>query len=379
MKKIVLLGLLLVVAVQLSFAQASKVMAAYNYLEEYKLSKDGEDLVDAKEAIDAAASNETTAIQGKTWYYKGMIYQLLSKDALLSKTDASYTATALASFEKSISLEDKKFRNQEDALNFMRAISADIFNSGVEKYQNADFEGAYKDFSSMKAINTSLEKNGVELVVDTERTISNAASSAEQAGMTKEAIAAYEELLTYSKDANNYRFLASLYKKSGDKVKAMKVLDDAALAHPENADIIIDQLNYFIEDGKLTDAIDKLDKAIELQPENDMLYFVKGNAFDKNGDVEKAIIEYENAIRINPKNDKALYNAGAMYFLGANKYITEMNELGYKEVTKYNELDAKRKEKYLKAKPYFERVLEIFPEDEASTKALYKINSALEK
>ena len=68
MKKIVLLGLLLVVAVQLSFAQASKVMAAYNYLEEYKLSKDGEDLVDAKEAIDAAASNETTAIQGKTWY-----------------------------------------------------------------------------------------------------------------------------------------------------------------------------------------------------------------------------------------------------------------------------------------------------------------------
>ena len=159
----------------------------------------------------------------------------------------------------------------------------------------------------------------------------------------------------------------------------MKVLDDAALAHPENADIIIDQLNYFIEDGKLTDAIDKLDKAIELQPENDMLYFVKGNAFDKNGDVEKAIIEYENAIRINPKNDKALYNAGAMYFLGANKYITEMNELGYKEVTKYNELDAKRKEKYLKAKPYFESVLEIFPDDEASKKALYKINSALEK
>jgi len=379
MKKLGLLGLIFVVAVQLSFAQASKVMAAYNYLEEYKLSMDGNDLIDAKEAIDAAVSNEVTSIQGKTWYYKGMIYQLLSKDSLLTKTDASYTAAALASFEKSVSLNDNKFRNKDDALNFMRAISADIFNSGVEKYQNGDFEGAYNDFFSMKAINTSLKKNGVELVVDTERTVSNAASAAEQGGMTKEAIEAYEDLLTYSKDANNYRFLASLYKKSGDKAKAMLILDEAAAAHPENADVIIDQLNYFIEDGKLADAIDKLDIAIKLQPENDMLYFVKGNAFDKNGDVEKAIVEYENAIRINPKNDKALYNAGAMYFLGANKYITEMNELGYKEVTKYNELEAKRKVMYLKAKPYFEKVLELLPDDEASTKVLYKINSALSK
>lgn len=379
MKKIGLLGLILVAAVQLSFAQASKVMAAYNYLEEYKLSKDGEDLVEAKEAIDAAATNETTGIQGKTWYYKGLIYQMLSKDELLSKTDETYTATALESFEKSISLDDKKFRNQEDALNYMRAISADIFNAGVDKYQKGEYAAAYKDFYAMKAINKTLTKNGVELVVDTERTVSNAASAAEQAGMTKEAIAAYEDLLTFSNDANNYRFLAQLYKKSGDKVKAMQVLEDAAKVHPENADIIIDQLNYFIEDGKLTDAIDKLDKAIELQPENDMLYFVKGNAYDKNGDVEKAIIEYENAIRINPKNDKALYNAGAMYFLGANKFITEMNELSYNETTKYNALDAKRKEMYLKAKPYFEKVLEIYPDDEASTKALFKINSALEK
>lgn len=379
MKRIGLLGLVLVVSVQLSFAQASKVMAAYNYLEEYKLSKDGEDLVEAKAAIDAAVENDVTAIQGKTWFYKGMIYQMLSKDALLSKTDPEFTGKALASFEKALSLNDSKFRNTEDALNYMRAISADIFNSGVEKYQNKDFVGAYRDFYSMKAINNTLTKNKVDLVVDTERTVSNAASAAEQADMIPEAIASYEELLTFSKDANNYRFLAQLYKKSGDKVKAMKILDDAALAHPENADIIIDQLNYFIEDGKLTDAIDKLDKAIALQPENDMLYFVKGNAYDKNGDVEKAIVEYENAIKINPKNDKALYNAGAMYFLGANKYITEMNALGYKEVTKYNELDAKRKEMYLKAKPYFEKVLLLLPEDDASKKALFKINSALEK
>ena len=379
MKKIGFLTLILSLAMQFSFAQSSQVMAAYSYLGEYNLSKDGEDLVEAKKAIDKASEHETTSLQGKTWYYRGMIYQMLSKDELLSKTDDTYTDEALKSFEKALSLDDKKFRNQEDCLNYMRAISADIFNNGVDKYQKGEYAAAYKDFMAMKAINKTLTANEVDLVVDTERTVSNAASAAEQAGMTEEAIAAYKDLLSMNNEANNYRFLASLYKKTGDKEKALATLEEAEKAHPENADIIIDQLNYYIEDGKLADAIDKLDKAIELQPENDMLYFVKGNAYDKNGDVEKAIVEYENAIRINPKNDKALYNAGAMYFLGANKYITEMNDLNYNETKKYNELDAKRKEMYLKAKPYFEKVLEIIPDDEASKKALFKINSALEK
>jgi tetratricopeptide (TPR) repeat protein len=379
MKKLTLLSTMLVFFISMTFAQSSKVMAAYNYLEEYKLSKNGQDLVEAKEAIDAACLNETTSILAKTWYYKGMIYHFLSKDPLLSKTDASFSEVALTSLEKSLTMNDPKFRNQDEALDYMRAISADIFNAGVEAYQAQKFDVAYAYFSKMKPINTILEKNKVELVVTTVRAVSNTAAAAEQAGMTKEAIAAYEDLLTMNQDANNYRFLSSLYKMDGNKEKAMSILDEAAKKHPDNADIIIDQLNFYIEDGKLNEAIDKLDKAIALQPNNDMLYFVKGNAYDKNKELDKAIVEYEKAIAINPKNDKALYNAGAMYFLGANEYIKQMNELSYNETAKYNELDGKRKELYLKAKPYFEKVLELFPDDEASKKALFKINSALEK
>jgi tetratricopeptide (TPR) repeat protein len=379
MKRISLMVLIFLVSVQFSIAQSSQVMSAFSNLGEYNLTKDGAYLVDAKSAIDKASVHESTSLLGKTWYYKGMIYHTLSKDTLLRATDKTYLSSALESFEKALSIEDKKFRDQDNCLDYIRAISGDVFNAGVDRYQKGEFEGAYNDFFAMKEINQTLKANNIDLVVDTERTVSNAASAAEQAGMTTEAIAAYEDLLTINNEANNFRFLAALLKKTGFKEKAMSVLDNAALAHPENADIIIDQLNYYIEDGKLADAIDKLDRAIELQPENDMLYFVKGNAYDKNGDNEMAIVEYENAIRINPENDKALYNAGAMYFLGANKFITEMNDLGYKEVTKYNELDAKRKEMYLKAKPYFEKVLVIFPEDDASSKALFKINAALDK
>ncbi|MCB9257412.1 MAG: tetratricopeptide repeat protein [Chitinophagales bacterium] len=377
MKKAILITAILFAAIQISFAQSSKVMAAYNYLDEYKLGKDGEDLVNAKEAIDAACLNETTSIQAKTWYYKGLIYQLLAKDELLSKTDPNFMSEALSAYEKALSLDDKKFRNTDDALLYIKQISGDVFNSGVDAYQKSDFNKAYKDFYAMKDINKTLTKFGIDLVVDTERCLSNAASAAESAGMNKEAIAAYEELIGMNKKAEYYRLAANLYKAEGDKTKAMSLLDQAAELYPDDVNIVIDQLNYYIEDNKLNEAIDKLDKAIALQPENDMLYFVKGNAYDKNGDVELAIVEYEKAISINPKNDKALYNAGAMYFLGANEYIKQMNELNYNETKKYNELDAKRRELYLKAKPYFEKVLELIPDDEASQKALFKINSAL--
>lgn len=378
MKNIFLIMIGMLFAGQLSYAQGSKVMAAYNYLEEYKLGKDGNDLVEAKEAIDKAIEHETTGVQGKTWYYRGMIYQMLAKDEMLSKTDDTYTATALASFEKAVNLEDKKFRNKEDAVTYIRAISSDVFNSGADAYQSGNYEQAYKDFNAMKAINETLSKHGADLVVTTERSVSNAAASAEAAGMVPEAIASYEELLTMTEDANNYVFLSRLYKKSGDKEKAMATLDSAAENFPDNAEVVIEQLNYFIEDNNVAGAIDKIDKAIELQPENDMLYFIKGNAYDKSGDMDKAIVEYERAIEINPKNDKALYNAGAMYFLGANKYIQEMNELDFNETAKYDELNEKRRQMYLTAKPYFEKVMELIPDDAASKKALFKINSALE-
>lgn len=379
MKKISFLTVLMLFAAQLTFAQASQVMAAYTYLDEYNRGKDGSDLLEAKASIDKAKENEKTGIQGKTWYYSGLIYYALANDSILSLADASYMTSAVNSFEKSLNLNDPKFRNSDDALTYLRAISSDVFNAGVDAYQKGDFETAYYKFAAMKDLNKTLKANNLDPVVETEKTVSSAAAAAESAGLNEEAVAAYKDLLTYNNEANNYRYLASLYNKMGERDKAMATLDQAAAAHPDNATIIIDQLNYYIEDGKLTEAIDKIDKAIELQPENDMLYFVKGNAYDKNGDTEKAIIEYERAIEVNPENTQALYNAGAMYFLGANTYIEQMSELGYKETKKYDELDAKRVELYLKAKPYFEKVLELIPDDDYATKALFKINRALEK
>ncbi len=360
-------------------AQSGKVMTAINYIADYNTTKNSDDLITAKEAIDEASKNEITAVQGKTWYYKGIVYNLMSRDSLLSQVNPNYVDTSFSSFQKALSLDDKKFRNKKDALMYIKSISADVFNSGVDAYKENNFEKAYYQFMKTEKINNYLSENGSDLIVDNRKILSYAGSVADAAKMSKEAIIVYTRLLEDTPTVDVYRRLSMMYKLDGNKEKALSVLEGAEKEFPDNVDLVIDELNIYIEDNKLTEAIDKIDKAIRLQPENDMLYFIKGNAYDKSGDMDKAIVEYERAIKLNPKNDKALYNAGAMYFLGANKYIELMNDLDYNDTEKYNEYNNKRKELYLKARPYFEKVLELSPDDEATKKAIFKIDSALEK
>ena len=66
MKKFALI-LVAALAINLGYAQKAKVVSAYNYLNHNQLDK-------AKEAIDAAITNEKTMADAKTWFYRGNVY-----------------------------------------------------------------------------------------------------------------------------------------------------------------------------------------------------------------------------------------------------------------------------------------------------------------
>lgn len=373
-----LIFMLTLISVELN-AQASKVMAATNYLSDYQQSEnpDPENLIKAKEAIDAAIANENTGVQGKTWYTRGLITLSMLGDTSFTNFPDNFAKETLSSFQKAMELNDKKFRDTDKLLQYALKLSTDVFNGGVDAYSKENYVKAYESFLFMKDVNSFLEENKQNIVVETKVALSNAAQAAEQAKLSSEAIDAYNELLKYDNSVINYRLLANLYKEAKNFDKSLETLDKAAEAHPDDADLMIDQLNIYIGLDRLGEAIDLIDKAIELQPDNDMLYYVKGTAFDGAGEIDKALEQYEKAVEINPENTRALYNAGAMYFNKANIYIEEMNKLSLNEQKKYDELNSKRLELYKKAKPFFERIIEIDPEDDAASRALTKINSSL--
>lgn len=376
---VVLLG---TISVNETMAQASKVMSANTYLSDYNLDKKTDNLLKAKESIDAAANHEVTSLQGKTWLTRGIIYQTLFVNPELGNGPDDFASEAFKSLEKSLTITDTKFKDQAKSITYIKALSADVFNRGVDVFQKGtDMKSAYKYFYMMSDLNKVLEANKETGVVTTAQSLGNAAQAAEKGGLDKEARDAYMQLLTLDPQPFYYARVATYYKEDGNIEKALTTLSEGSNKFPDDAGIIIEQLNIYIAQDKLSEAIGLIDKAIELQPENDMLYFVKGNAYDNAKKPEEAEKAYKQALEVNPENNRALFNLGAIYYLGANTYIEQMSSLGLSaaDQKKYDALDLKRKESYKLAKPYFEKVLQILPDDKEAQKALDKINSVIGK
>tara|TARA_B110000037_G_scaffold151629_1_gene170970 strand:- start:2320 stop:3465 length:1146 start_codon:yes stop_codon:yes gene_type:complete len=380
MKKKILILITTLLVLQANFAQSSKVSTAYFLMTDYEQSENSKDIIKAKDAIDIASRHETTSLQGKTWYYRGLIYKMLSENEELKVNGIDYSLDALSSFEKSLTIEDKKFRDDDKVIRVLNQMTVNSFNNGVELFKAKDFQAAYSKFNATVNLNRVLLSNDAKEPVNSLTATEYAGIAASNAGMNQEAISSYKKMVEQDNENNFYLKLAKLYKKTAEMDLYNATLTEGNKAFPNDVNIIIEQLNVLISSGKAGEAISKIDKAIELQPDNDMLYFVKGNTLENTGDIEAAIKLYKKAAEVNPKNDKALYNIGAVYFKKANKLIEEMNTLSMStaDTKRYDILSAERKLIYSEAKPYFEKVLEITPDDATSKRALKKINSTLE-
>jgi len=381
MTKKILILIITLFSLQLANGQASKVSSVAFLMDDYNNEKIVKSLVKAQELINEAILDETTMIQGKTWYYRGLVYSLLATEETTKNDGTDYLSESLTSFEKALTLEDKKFRDQSKVYLYLKDLAATSFNGAIEKQTAKDYVNAYNQYQLVAKIDKILTKNGEKLQFDPNLAVKNATFAAEDAGMAKEAIAGYNTLIENDPLDTYFFNLANLYKKDGNDDMYVKTLEKGNKLFPNNANIIIAQLNFLRASGKTDEAMAKIDKAIELQPTNEVLYFVKAKTLDDGGDSEAAIKVYEEAIKVNPKYIDAIYNIGAIYFLRGNPIVEKMNKLTTSPAdTKiYNGLVEERKAIYRIAKTYFERVLEIKSDDANALATIKKIDRVLDK
>ena len=229
---------------QLLSAQGSKVSSAYFLMDDYNNDKTVESLQKAKKAIDEAVVHETTSLQGKAWYYRGLIYNMLSKDETTKSADANYTSEAVKSFEKALTIEDKRFRDDKKVVLNLQDIAVNTFNAAIESHQGKDFKKAYNSYTEVGKIREILKANGSNLTFEYNAVLKNLTFAAEDGGMLEEAIVGYNKLIESDpKDAYFFN-LAKLYKKNENEEMYLATLDRGAEANPDNANIIIEQLNY---------------------------------------------------------------------------------------------------------------------------------------
>jgi tetratricopeptide (TPR) repeat protein len=356
-------------------AQSSKVVTAINALYSGELLK-------AKEAIDAASIHEKTIGEAKTWLYRGRIHNMIALD----------TSGKFAVIPNPIDIALESFKtglNCADVKNYKKDIGDELFTTynlyfskGAIAYNAGDLESAYQNFTKANEANMLQLDANPTAILDT-GVIFNIGLTAERTNRTIEAITAFQRLVDMKyRESYLYSELSDLYLENGQLEEALKVIEAGRANFPQDKDIMITELNFYLNQNKLTELVGKLQTAISMDPENPELYFVLGtthgeliklDSMHAEMHFDEAVAAYEKALSYAPDRFDINLNMGALFYNTAIEINKTMNALPLEKQAEYEALTVERNNLYNQALPYFEKAHEVNPEDVPTMQALKEI------
>ncbi len=404
MKKYILI-LAAVVTTSVVYGQKNKVVSAYNYNKAFSRSGKCKELASGVEAINLAIEHDQTKSWAKTWYYRGNLYYniIASKDQECKAIDAEALEKCTDSYLKALVLnfddpELKKLDLQKedgsDLMKFFTALQSnpkvddemytgDIMgrklpglageyaNQGIGKFGKKDYKGAQESFGKSMLLAQMGGKLDTMVLYNT----ALASEYAEDYDMAKQL---YDALigLKYNVDGNGpdlYRSMSRIYKNEGNKEKAAEYITMGRKAYPDNNNLIVEELEGFLQSGKHEEALANLNTAITNDEKNQVLYFARGTVYENLKQEDKAVADYKKALELKPDYYDAAFNLGAYYFnMGADK-INESNKLSLSETKKYDALKAAAKKDFETAVPFVEKAHQLNPADVGTGNMLIKL------
>ncbi len=360
MKRIVLLFMLALPSVLLAQKEVKP-----NLNKVLKFWNDG-DLASAKDMIDNATTYEKTMNDGKTWYYRGLVYASLdttSNDQYQGLAD-NPLATAMESFKKADELNKKDndyFVNDASGFPVLRAQQMSILanhyiNQGAAKYQEDDMEGAIVDFEKVMLVmpedTTSYYYAGIvsNTLENHERTIKYWRQYYEHGGVSADGFSIMINIYSQQKD---------------DKEKALEVVREARTKFPEDSNFPKVEIGLLIDMGKIDEAKTGLEDAIKSEPDNKVLHFYLGYVNSKLEKWEESKASYQAALKIDPEYFEAQYYLAQIFLIDAEKIRAQIGSLGISAADQKKKLDLDKVlvERYKTALPYWERAEKLKTDD----------------
>lgn len=373
--------------------QGAKVLNAYNYMNDNELVK-------AKGEIDQAITHEKTMSDGKTWYYRGLIYEKIYKNSFAMKEgteDLLYpelqavkegsVLTAVESFEKSIELGSRKI-NMSEVKGHHAEMSVWAYQEGVNYYNEKDFGDAAKYFETCFDIKKDYQQ------IDT-----MAAYNAGLAYKLAKNNTKAEELIKYCIETGyqveqGYLDLLHMYKEAVDEEKYKSTLKEAREKLPNNQDIIQEEINVYLESQEYDKALVNLDQAIANDPSNKALIYARGIILDNqqstlradgkedeaNEAYAKAEADYKKVVELDPEGFDGNYSLGALYYNRGAEMLNEANNI--LDDAKYKVAKAAAEKQLTAALPYLEKAHALNAEDidtMTSLKTIYARTNQTEK
>jgi tetratricopeptide (TPR) repeat protein len=343
-----------------TFAQNAKVVTAYRYLTGGEFDK-------ALENIEPATKDPKTAEKEKTWRYRGEIYMGISQgDYEIGRTEA--LTEAYKSYAKAKELDTKDSWSVEinGGLNQVRFAS---LNAGVDAFSAEKFAEARDLFMLSGDVAQGLG------ITDT-LAFYNGGLAAEQAGDFQSAIDLYSKTAdTGYLEGKMFMYIANVYNKKEDDQGYINTIKKGRELYPNDADLIIYELNYYLGKGEFEKAENNLRLALGKEPDNKQLYFSLGVVYDNLDRREDAIKAYEDAIAIDPNYFDAVYNLGALYFNEAVEMNNAANEI--KDNKKYEAARKEARVVFENSKPHLEKAHELDGNDMGALVSLSQLYALL--
>ena len=198
----------------------------------------------AKVAIEKYTADPKNAASAEAWYYKGRIYNSLSRDTTVAKLDAyNYKLTAYEAFKKNQQLDKLDLRMKTEFYKSYLDLYIGFYDLGAQNFNLKNFPSAYNAFFKSQEIeNFILSKNYVyeEIKLNKLDTalVMNIAASALQGSDTANALINYRRItdagITGSDYERVYEYLAQYYFSKNDNINAQAILTKAKAAYPTN-------------------------------------------------------------------------------------------------------------------------------------------------
>ena len=311
------------------------------------------------------------------YYLLGVV--LGEKERYTEMTDA---------YSKSLSISNKFSENIGSSKKY---FWANLFNKGVGYYQKgtkSDDKDSTKLFydKSIDAFNSA-----IEIEPDSADTYKNLAFVYMSSQEYDKAVIPLEKLIEKENALDGYKFLSEIFYVKGveyknkydnnkvlsDSLEAMKYFDKAISVaeqgrkkYPDDSDILLTLSNAYIGANKIEVAIDAFKTGVEKDPSNQYYRYNYGVLLLGKNDFAGAEEQFKKALEIDPEYYNASYNLAVTYVKwGAyiNKVADEKGDLNNKEY----------KEKYQKALPYLEKIVQNKKDDAQMWELLGKVYSVL--
>jgi tetratricopeptide (TPR) repeat protein len=362
MKKIMMLVALLITVTTLMGQRSERTNAfMYNRNGEYEK---------AREAIDKAIEHPKTMDDATAWMYRGIIYLNIYINEDFKHLDDEALEKAHVSLKKAMELDEKdRLDKKTEILPRIEAIGQLYFEEAVQAFNATDFGAASGLFMKSYHVADGIDK------VDT-LAIMNAAMAAARAEMFQETIDLYSQVLDIGvSEAEIYRNLAIAYRNLENREKMMEYLEKGRELYPDDAGLILEEINAYLAIGEGEKVVDDLKMLVEQDPQNFSIFFVLGTIYgdetnEEMFDVEAAEEYYLKAIEINPDYYDAIYNLGALYINESNKIQVVANDLPLSETKEYEKLTEEANVIIRKALPYLEKAYEMNPNDQETLQVL---------